>query len=75
MIALKNNRVVEEIIVIHPLFDKPEQKHTGEGLGMMPMSKSVRVCLLMLRAYLIFMFLLLGFHVLDLAGTFGHHVH
>ena len=74
MIALKNEKLTEEFVVIHPLFDAPEEKRTGADLGRMQMSKSVRVSLLMLRCYLILMFGLLGFHILDLAGLFPHHV-
>jgi len=73
MIALKNDRHIEEFVVIHPLYDEPEQKMSGVELGRMPMSKPVRVSLLLLRGYLILMFMLLGFHILDLAGAFGHH--
>jgi len=74
MIALKNDRLTEEFVVIHPLFDEPEQKMSGVELGRMPMSKPVRVSLLLLRGYLILMFALLTFHMLDLAGVFGHHL-
>jgi hypothetical protein len=73
MIALKNDRHIEEFVVIHPLYDEPEQKMSGVELGRMEMSKTVRVSLLLLRGYLILMFMLLGFHILDLAGVFGHH--
>lgn len=72
MIALKNDRQIEEFVVIHPLYDEPEQKKTGVELGRMPMSKPVKFSLLLLRGYLILMFCLLGFHVLDLAGAFHH---
>jgi hypothetical protein len=34
----------------------------------------VRWSLLTLRAYLIGMGFVLGYHVLDLAGVFGHHL-
>lgn len=75
MIALKNDRQIQEFVVIHPLYDEPEQKMSGVELGRMPMSTPVRVSLLLLRCYLIVMFMMLGFHILDLAGVFGHHVH
>jgi len=56
--------------VIHPLFDEPEEKCSAEGLGKLEMSKSVRLSLFMLRGYLILMFVLLAYHMLDLAGFF-----
>jgi hypothetical protein len=37
------------------------------------MTASVRISLLSLRAYLVLMMLLVFYHVLDLAGLFGHH--
>jgi len=73
MIALKNDRLTEEFVVIHPLFDEPEQKMSGVDLGRMPMSKPVRVSLTLLRCYIILMFVLLGFHLLQQAGVFGKH--
>jgi hypothetical protein len=60
--------------VIHPLFDKPETKCSTEGLGRIKMSKSVRLSLMALRGYLILTFVLLGYHMLDLAGVFGAHL-
>jgi hypothetical protein len=74
MIALKNDRLIEEFVVVHPLYDEPEQKRSGAELGRMAMSKPVQISLLLLRGYLILMFMLLGFHILDLAGVFGHHI-
>jgi hypothetical protein len=58
--------------VIHPLDDKAEQKCSSEGLGQIAMTKTVRVSLGILRGYLIVMTLMLGYHVLDLAGVFRH---
>ena len=55
-------------VVIHPLDDAPEQKIDTESLGPMPMTKSVKVSLMSLRAYLILMFGLVVYHVLGLAG-------
>jgi hypothetical protein len=55
--------------VIHPLNDLPEQKCSSEGLGQIAMTSTVRICLGFLRAYLIAMTLMLGYHVLDLAGV------
>lgn len=58
--------------VIHPLDDKAEQKCSTEGLGHIAMTRPVRVSLTILRGYLILMTLMLGYHVLDLAGVFRH---
>ena len=55
--------------VVHPLDDAPEQKVDTDHLGPMEMTKTVRVCLFALRAYLLLMLGLLGFRVLQLAGV------
>ena len=55
--------------VVHPLDDAPEEKVDTEHLGPMQMTKTVRVCLFALRGYLLLMFGLLGFRVLQLAGV------
>jgi len=60
-------------VVIHPLDDVPEEKVDIENLGPMEMTLSVRLSLLSLRAYLVLMMVLVFYHVLDLAGLFGHH--
>jgi hypothetical protein len=73
MIATKNPQTEREFVV-HPMFDKPEEKRTGEGLGLMTMSGPVKLCLMLLRGYLTVMTLLLAYHLLDLAGAFGRHV-
>ena len=57
--------------MIHPLDDAPEQKVDIESLGPMPMTRSVRVSLYSLRGYLVFMMLLVLYHVLHLAGMVG----
>jgi hypothetical protein len=54
--------------VIHPLDDVAEQKCSTQGLGKIRMTRAVRVSLGCLRAYLILMTLMLGYHVLDLSG-------
>lgn len=54
--------------VIHPLDDVAEEKCSTEGLGKIRMTRAVRVSLGVLRAYLIVMTLMLGYHVLDLSG-------
>ncbi len=68
MIALKNTAHLEEFIVIHPLFDEPEQKCDPSLLGPMKISRSVRLSLLMLRGYLVVMGVMLAYHMLDLSG-------
>jgi hypothetical protein len=54
-------------LVVHPLDDAPEEKIDTEHLGPMQMTKTVRLCLFALRGYLLVMFGLLGFRVLQLA--------
>ena len=60
---------MNELRVIHPLYDVREQKRSSEGLGRIRMTRPVRISLAVLRAYLIAMTLMLGYHVLDLAGV------
>jgi hypothetical protein len=55
--------------VVHPLDDVAEQKCSSEGLGRIRMTRAVRISLGVLRGYLILMTLMLGYHVLDLAGV------
>jgi hypothetical protein len=74
MIATKTNQDQQEFYVVHPLFDKPEDKCDPATLGRIQMSPSVKVSLMALRSYLIAMILLLVYHFLDLAGLFGHHL-
>ena len=59
-------------VVVHPLDDIPEQKVDTSTLGPMPMTLSVRLSLIALRGYLLLMMLLVLYHVMDLAGAFGH---
>ena len=61
----------EGFLVVHPLDDVPELRVDTTHLGRMPMTPSVRVSLMALRAYLVFMTLLVLYHFLDLAGVFG----
>jgi hypothetical protein len=61
-----------QFLVIHPLDDVPEEKVDTESLGPMAMTTSVRISLLSLRAYLVLMMLLVFYHVMNLAGLFGH---
>ena len=62
-------------LVVHPLDDIPEAKVDTSALGPMPLTMSVRLSLFALRGYLVLMILLVLYHVMDLAGTFGHHTH
>ena len=67
------NELANHFVVIHPLDDVPEQKVDTDGLGPMTMTTSVRISLLSLRGYLFLMIILVFYHVMDLAGLFGHH--
>jgi hypothetical protein len=55
--------------VVHPLDDEPEEKVDTEHLGPMQMTRTALICLYALRGYLLLMFGLLGFRVLQLAGV------
>ena len=59
---------IDELRVVHPLDDVPELKCSSVGLGKIRMTRPVRFSLGVLRAYLLVMTLMLGYHVLDLAG-------
>lgn len=61
--------------VVHPLDDIPEAKCKADDLGPMPMTRSVKWSLMALRGYLIGMGLLVAYHVMELGGVFGHHIH
>ena len=67
------HELANHFVVIHPLDDVREEKVDTESLGPMAMTWSVRISLLSLRAYLVLMMLMVFYHVLDLAGLFGHH--
>jgi hypothetical protein len=60
---------MNRFVVIHPLDDVAEQKCSSEGLGHIRMTHGVRISLRILRGYLVLMTLMLGYHVLDLAGV------
>jgi hypothetical protein len=66
------HELTNHFVVVHPLDDVPEEKIDTENLGPMKMTASVRISLLSLRAYLVLMMLLVFYHVLGLAGLFGH---
>ena len=70
---IEEQEFTNHFVVIHPLDDVPEEKVDTESLGPMAMTMSVRISLLSLRAYLLLMMLLVFYHVLVLAGWFGHH--
>jgi hypothetical protein len=53
--------------VVHPLDDVAEEKRSGEDLGPIEMTRSVKVSLLALRGYLIVMAVLVLYHVLGAA--------
>ena len=69
MASIQNTYEPQYYNVIQPLDDVPEQKCTSEGLGHIAMTPAVRISLSVLRGYLILMTLMLGYHVLDLAGV------
>jgi len=70
--AIESDRIADHFVVVHPLDDVPEVKVDTENLGPMRMTLAVRLSLLSLRGYLALMMLLVFYHVLDLAGLFGH---
>lgn len=69
MATMQNSYDPEYFRVIHPLDDAPEEKCSSEGLGHIAMTPAVRISLTVLRGYLILMTMMLGYHVLDLAGV------
>jgi hypothetical protein len=70
MNALNQNEKTNRYVVVHPLDDRPEAKVDTENLGPMPMTRSVKLSLMSLRAYLILMIMMVGYHVLQLGGLF-----
>jgi hypothetical protein len=50
-------------VVVHPLDDRPEEKVNTEMLGPMAMTRSVKLSLLSLRAYLVLMIMMVLYHV------------
>jgi len=69
---LRNETPKLEFVVVHPLYDEPEQKCDPSQLGPMKMSNSVRFSLIVLRGYLVLMGIMLAYHMFDVAGAFGH---
>jgi hypothetical protein len=71
MNQIERNQAANHFVVVHPLDDIPERKVDTEGLGPMLMTRSVKLSLMSLRAYLILMMLLVLYHVLGMAGLFA----
>jgi len=69
MASVQNSYEPQYFTVVHPLHDTPEQKCSSEGLGPIVMTPAVRLSLTVLRGYLVLMTMMLGYHVLDLAGV------
>ena len=65
---IEMTQAANQFLVVHPLDDIPERKVDTDGLGPMPMTRSVCISLLSLRAYLVVMMLLVAYHVLVLAS-------
>lgn len=59
-------------LVVHPLFDGPEEKVDTVNTPPMQLTWTVKAALLTLRAYLIVMAAMLTYHFLDLAGILHH---
>jgi hypothetical protein len=70
--TVRYNEDLKHYIVVHPLDDLPEEKVNTDGLGRMPMTTSVKLSLVSLRAYLLLMLGMVVFHVLQLAGLCTH---
>ena len=69
MATMQNAYPVRSFSVVHPLRDVAETKCSAEGLGPIAITRAVRISLAMLRGYLLAMTLMLGYHVLELAGV------
>lgn len=70
-----NEVPANHFVVVHPLDDAAEHKVDISALGLIPITATVRLSLMVLRGYLIFMMLLVLYHVADLAGALGQHAH
>jgi len=57
-----------ELVIVHPLFDRPEKKVDIENAGPMKVTKATWFALFALRAYLIIIILLAAYRFLVLAG-------
>ncbi|OAT85204.1 hypothetical protein [Desulfotomaculum copahuensis] len=65
MTSFACNAAEIEFLVVHPLFDEPEEKKDVDAAGAMKMTKSVKYSLMALRMYLIFMVGLVFYRVLS----------
>ncbi len=54
--------------VVHPLDDVPEEKLFRADLGRMPLTRSVKISLLLLQAHLALMLGLIAWRLLSLTG-------
>jgi hypothetical protein len=63
----------DRFYVVHPLDEEPEQKMSPDGLGTMPMSPSVRVSLVALRGYAVFIIALAFYRLATLGVAVIHH--
>lgn len=61
---------LDDYLVVHPLFDKPEEKVNTDNAEPLVMSKTVKWSLIALRGYLVIMIGLAFYRVLVLAGIF-----
>ena len=61
---------IDSYLVVHPLFDTPEQKVDTNTAKPLKMSKTVKWSLISLRVYLIIMIGLSFYRVMVLAGIF-----
>lgn len=57
-----------DFYVVHPLFDKPEEKLNPDSVGTMKMTKSVKYSLMALRVYLILMIGMAFYRTLTMGG-------
>lgn len=57
--------------VVHPLFDRPEEKVNVEALPPLSMTPRVRISLIALRGYLIVLMAMLVYRFLQMAGVLG----
>lgn len=69
MASIQKSCEPQHFSVIHPIDDKPEQKRSSDGLGRIRMTRTVRIALAGMRVYLILMTLMLGYHMLSMAGV------
>lgn len=61
----------ESYMIVHPLFDAPEEKLDPANFGAMKMTPAVKWSLMFLRFYLIAMVGLVAYRMLVLAGVFN----